>query len=234
MLLVTGGAGFIGGAVVAAALARGLPVRVLDSLRTDVHGEDGALPDGVEAVRGDVADPAAVAALFDASERLGPVHALVNNAGVMALSPLAKVEDAEFDRQMAVNLKGVFNGLREGARRLPEGGRIVSLSTSVVGTRLPAYGVYAATKAAVETMSHILAKELGPRGITVNVVAPGPVETELFLGGKDQATLDRMKGLIPLGRFGQPDDIAAAVAFLIGPDGGWVNGQVIRANGGMV
>ena len=186
------------------------------------------------AVQGDVADPGAIAALFDAAEALGSIKALVNNAGTMRLAPLARVEDADFDRQVAVNFRGVFNGLREGARRLPDGGRIVSLSTSVVGTRLPAYGVYTATKAAVEAMSAILAKELGPRGITVNVVAPGPVETELFLDGKDQATLDRLKGLIPLGRFGQPDEIAATVSFLVGPDGGWVSGQVLRANGGMV
>jgi 3-oxoacyl-[acyl-carrier protein] reductase len=128
----------------------------------------------------------------------------------------------------------VFNGLREGARRIADGGRIVSMSTSVVGTSLPTYGVYAATKAAVEAMSRILAKELGPRRITVNVVAPGPIATDLFLEGKDQAVIARITGTIPLGRLGQPDDIAGTVSFLVGPDGGWVNGQVVRANGGMV
>jgi 3-oxoacyl-[acyl-carrier protein] reductase len=187
------------------------------------------------AVKGDVSEPEAVHALFDAAEAaFGRVGALVNNAGMMKLSPLADVEDAIFDQHIAVNLKGVFNGLREGARRLAEGGRIVSLSTSVVGTNLPTYGVYAATKAAVETMSRILAKELGPRGVTVNVVAPGPIATELFLDGKDQGLLDRITGMIPLGRLGEPDDIAGVVSFLVGPDGGWVNGQVLRANGGMV
>jgi 3-oxoacyl-[acyl-carrier protein] reductase len=152
----------------------------------------------------------------------------------MRLGPLAEVDDATFDRHVAINLKGVFNGLREGARRIADGGRIVSMSTSVVGTSLPTYGVYAATKAAVEAMSRILAKELGPRGITVNVVAPGPIATDLFLEGKDQAVIARITGTIPLGRLGQPDDIAGTVSFLVGPDGGWVNGQVVRANGGMV
>ena len=128
----------------------------------------------------------------------------------------------------------MFNGLREGARRIADGGRIVSMSTSVVGTSLPTYGVYAATKAAVEAMSRILAKELGPRGITVNVVAPGPIATDLFLEGKDQAVIARITSTIPLGRLGRPDDIAGTVSFLVGPDGGWVNGQVVRANGGMV
>jgi 3-oxoacyl-[acyl-carrier protein] reductase len=108
------------------------------------------------------------------------------------------------------------------------------MSTSVVGTSLPTYGVYAATKAAVEAMSRILAKELGPRRITVNVVAPGPIATDLFLEGKDQAVIARITGTIPLGRLGQPDDIAGTVSFLVGPDGGWVNGRVVRANGGMV
>jgi 3-oxoacyl-[acyl-carrier protein] reductase len=152
----------------------------------------------------------------------------------MRLGPLAEVDDATFDRHVAINLKGVFNGLREGARRIADGGRIVSMSTSVVGTSLPTYGVYTATKAAVEAMSRILAKELGPRGITVNVVAPGPIATDLFLEGKDQAVIARITGTIPLGRLGQPDDIAGTVSFLVGPDGGWVNGQVVRANGGMV
>jgi 3-oxoacyl-[acyl-carrier protein] reductase len=187
------------------------------------------------AVKADVSDPAAVARLFDETEdAYGGVDALVNNAGIMKLAPLAETDDALFDQHLAVNLKGVFNCLREGARRIREGGRIVNFSSSVVGLYQPGYGVYAATKAAVEALTHILAKELGPRRITVNAVAPGPVETELFTTGKSDAQIDAITRTIPLGRLGSPDDIARVVSFLAGPDGGWVNGQVLRANGGAI
>ncbi|WP_158807376.1 SDR family oxidoreductase [Beijerinckia sp. L45] len=187
------------------------------------------------AVQGDVGVAAAMPKLFAAAEHaFGGVDVLVNNAGIMKLAPIAEVDDATFDAHLAVNLGGVFRGMREGARRLRDGGRIVSFSSSVIGLYQPGYGVYAATKAAVEAMTHILAKELGSRRITVNTVAPGPVATELFLNGKPQALVDTITKTIPLGRLGQPDDIAAVVAFLAGPDGGWVNGQVLRANGGSV
>ena len=187
------------------------------------------------AVRADVSDPGALAAMFDAvSAAFGGVDVLVNNAGTMKLAALAQTDDALFDQQIAVNLKGVFNGLREAARRLRNGGRIVSFSSSVVGLYPPTYGVYAATKAAVEAMSHVLAKELGSRGITVNVIAPGPVATELFLGGKTNDQIAQARTMNPLGRLGEPEDIARAVSFLVGPDGGWINGQVLRANGGVI
>lgn len=187
------------------------------------------------AVKADVSDPAAVAALFDETEKaFGGVDALVNNAGIMKLAPIAECDDALFDSHVAVNLKGVFNCLREGARRIRAGGRIVSFSSSVVGLYQPSYGVYAATKAGVEAMTHILAKELGPKKITVNAIAPGPVATRLFLDGKRDEQIAQVAKMIPLGRLGEPDDIAAAIAFLVGPDGRWVNGQVLRANGGIV
>jgi len=132
------------------------------------------------------------------------------------------------------NLGGMFRGMREAARRLRDGGRIISFSSSVVGLYQPAYGVYAATKAAVEALTHILAKELGPRGITVNAVAPGPVATDLFLTGKSDEVVSAIERMNPFGRLGTPEDIARVVAFLAGPDGGWVNGQVIRTNGGTI
>jgi 3-oxoacyl-[acyl-carrier protein] reductase len=186
-------------------------------------------------VAGDVADPAAMRRLFDAAEaEFGGADVLVNNAGVMLLSPVAQSDDAMFDRQVAVNLRGTFNGLREAARRLRQGGRIVNLSTSVVGMRLETYGIYAATKAAVEALTAIVAKELRGRDVTVNAVAPGPVGTELFLDGKAPELVARLAAMSPLGRLGTPEDIAAAVAFLVGSDGGWINGQVLRANGGSV
>jgi 3-oxoacyl-[acyl-carrier protein] reductase len=183
----------------------------------------------------DVSDGAAVARMFDAAEAaFGGVDVLVNNAGIMKLAPIADSDDDLFDSQVAINLKGSFNALREASRRLRDGGRIVNFSTSVVGLKLESYGVYAATKAAVETLTAILAKELRGRSITVNAVAPGPVATALFLDGKSPELIERMSKMNPLERLGTPEDIAAAVAFLAGPDGGWINGQVLRANGGMI
>lgn len=187
------------------------------------------------AVGADIGAPDGMAKLFDAAEQaFGGVDILVNNAGIMDLAPIADVADASFDRMVSVNIGGVFRGLREAARRLRDGGRIVSFSSSVVGMYQPGYGIYAATKAAVEAMTHILAKELGPRGITVNAVAPGPVETELFMRGKSEALVKTIIGMNPFGRLGQPDDIAGVVSFLAGPDSGWVSGQIIRANGGTI
>jgi 3-oxoacyl-[acyl-carrier protein] reductase len=128
----------------------------------------------------------------------------------------------------------VFNGLREAAQRLRTGGRIISFSSSVVGLYQPTYALYAATKAGAEAMTHILAKELRGRNITVNAIAPGPTATDLFLKGKPQTAIDQLKKLAPLERLGEPDDIASVVSFLAGPNGAWINGQVLRANGGII
>lgn len=172
--------------------------------------------------------------LFSAAdERFGGTDILVNNAGIIKLAPIADMGDASFEQQIATNFTGTFRAVRETARRLRDGGRIINFS-SVVGAYGPTYGVYAASKAAVEAITHVGSKELGRRGITVNAVAPGPVETELFMSGKPDELVQRIVGTIPLGRLGQPDDIASVVSFLAGPEGGWVNGQVLRANGGMI
>jgi 3-oxoacyl-[acyl-carrier protein] reductase len=186
-------------------------------------------------VRADVADPQAVGRMFAEIEgALGSVDVLVNNAGVMLLASIAEMDDATFDRQVSVNIKGTFNPLREAARRLRRGGRIINLSSSVVGLLQPTYGVYAATKAAVEAMTSVLAKELRGRQITVNAVAPGPTGTDLFLNGKPPEVVERLAKAAPLERLGKPEDVAAMVSFLAGPDGGWVNGQTLRANGGII
>ena len=187
------------------------------------------------AVKADLADPGAMSALFDAAETaFGGVDVLVNNAGVMTLSPVADATDETFDQMIAVNLRGVFNGMREAGRRMRDGGRVISFSSSVVGLYQPGYALYAATKAGVEAMTHVFGKEVGSRGITVNVVAPGPVNTKLFTEGKSQELIDRIASSAPLGRLGEPEDIARVVSFLAGPDGGWINGQVLRANGGVI
>jgi 3-oxoacyl-[acyl-carrier protein] reductase len=186
-------------------------------------------------IKADVSDPEAVARLFDATETaFGGVDVLINNAGILKLASLAEGDDELVDSQIAINLKGTLNTLRQAARRLREGGRIVNFSTSVVGLKLENYGVYAATKAAVETLTGILAKELRGRDITVNAVAPGPTATDLFLEGKSEELVERLAKLSPMERLGTPEDIAGTVAFLVGADGGWVNGQVLRANGGVI
>ena len=187
------------------------------------------------AAQADVADATAVARMFDSAEAaFGGIDVLVNNAGILKLSAIGASDDALFDSQIAVNLKGTFNTLREASRRMRDGGRIVNFSTSVVGAKMENYGVYAATKAAVETLTAIQSKELRGRNITVNAIAPGPTATDLFLDGKSEELVQRMAKMNPLERLGTPEDIAAVVAFLVGPDGGWINGQVLRANGGMV
>jgi len=237
--IVTGSSGGIGAAVAERLAYDGWPVTI------NYSGSEApaqALAQRIEAaggkaiaVQADVSDPKAVANLFDRAEQtFGGIDALVNNAGIMKLAPIALTDDDEFDRHLAINLKGVFNCLREGARRIREGGRIVSLSSSVVGLYQPTYGAYAATKAGVEAMTHILAKELGPKKITVNAIAPGPVATKLFLDDKNDDQIAAITKMIPLGRLAQPEDIAAAVAMLLGPDSHWITGQVIRANGGAI
>jgi 3-oxoacyl-[acyl-carrier protein] reductase len=237
--IVTGASRGIGAAIARRLAADGFTV-VINYAGGEAPA--GALAREIEAAGGraitaqaDVSDTAAVARMFEAAEAaFGGVDVVVNNAGIMQLAPLAESDDALFDRQIAINLKGTFNVLRQAARRLREGGRIVNFSTSVVGLKLENYGVYAATKAAVETMTGILAKELRGRSISVNAVAPGPVATALFLDGKSPELIERMAKMNPLERLGTPEDIAASVAFLAGPDGGWINGQVLRANGGMI
>lgn len=187
------------------------------------------------AVQADVAAPGGVESLFDAADRtFGGADILVNNAGMMKLGAIAEVADEHFERQVALNLTGVFRGMRAAAQRLRDGGRIISFSSSVVGLYQPGYGIYAATKAAVEAMTRVLAKELGPRGITVNAVAPGPVATSFFLKGKSEEQVGAIAQMNPFKRLGEPEDIAGVVAFLASDEGAWVNGQVLRANGGVI
>jgi 3-oxoacyl-[acyl-carrier protein] reductase len=237
--LVTGASRGIGAAIAERLAADGFSVLINFAGNTSAAE---ALVRKIEAAGGraraaqaDVSDPAAVARMFDAAEAAyGGIDVVVNNAGIMKLASIAESDDALFDSQIAINLKGTFNMLRQAARRLRNGGRIVNLSSSVVGLYQPTYAVYAATKAGVEALAHVLTKELRGRNITVNTVAPGPTATDLFLDGKPQEVVDRLAKLAPLERLGQPRDIAAAVAFLAGPDGGWVNGQTLRANGGII
>ena len=234
--IVTGGSRGIGAAIARRLGRDGFAVVV--NYAGNAHEAEQVVAEVGEAVavQGDVADPAAARRLFDeAEQRFGGVDLLVNNAGIMPPLPsIAATDDETFDRIVAVNLKGSFNMMREAARRLRDGGRIVNLSTSVIAMGRPGYGPYAATKAGVEAMTLVLAREMRGRSISVNAVAPGPTATELFFNGKSDEQVEGLAKAAPLERLGTPEDIAAAIAFLAGQDGGWINGQVIRANGGIV
>lgn len=187
------------------------------------------------AVAADVGDEHAVARLFDQAEQAyGGIDVVVNAAGVMSLAPLADFDLAVLDRMFHTNIRGTFVVDQQAARRVRPGGAIINFSSSVLGRVLPAYTGYAASKAAVEAMTFILAHELRGRDITVNAVAPGPTATDLFLEGKDEELLGRLANAVPLERLGVPDDIAPVVAFLASPAGHWINGQTVRVNGGII
>ncbi|MGH3232499.1 MAG: SDR family oxidoreductase [Streptosporangiaceae bacterium] len=187
------------------------------------------------AVAADVADELAVAGLFGrAEEALGGVDVAVNAAGLMSLAPLADFDLAVLDRMLRVNVRGTFVVDQQAARHVRPGGAIINFSSSVLGRVLPTYTGYAASKAAVEAMTFILAHELRGRDVTVNAVAPGPTATGMFLEGKGQELLGRLANAVPLERLGLPGDIAPVVGFLASPDGHWINGQTIRVNGGII
>ena len=185
------------------------------------------------AIQADVANPDDVQQLFDKTlQAYGQIDVVVNNAGIMPMSPIAKGDIDTFDKVIATNLRGTFLVFARAAQHVAEGGCIIAFSSSVLAKNFPAYGPYIASKAGVEGLVHVLANELRGRRITVNAIAPGPVGTELFLNGKSEEQIKQIGKMAPLERLGQPDDIANVVSFLAGPDGGWINAQVLRANGG--
>lgn len=187
------------------------------------------------AIKADVANADDVRRMFDEVEaHLGKVDVLVNNAGILKVIPLAQHSDELFEQTFNIHARGTFNTLREAATRLNDGGRIINFSSSTVGLNLPGYAVYIASKAAVESLTQVFAKEMRGRNITVNAVAPGPVATELFLQGKSEEQIQTFAKMAPLERLGQPEDIARVVSFLAGPESAWVNGQILRVNGGLV
>ena len=187
------------------------------------------------AVQANVANAADVEHLFkETIDIFGGINVVVNCAGIMPLSPIAEGDLELFDKVITTNLRGTFVVLGQAAQTVSSGGRIIVFSSSVIAMAFPTYGPYIASKAGVEGLVRVLAHELRGRNITVNAVAPGPVATELFLTGKSEAQIDQLRKLSPLERLGQPEDIANVVSFLAGHDGGWINGQILRANGGFV
>jgi len=186
------------------------------------------------AIKADVSNADEVRAMFGATEQqLGKIDVLVNNAGVLKTVPLADTSDALYDQTFGINVRGTFNTLREAAARMNDGCRIINFSSTTLALNMPGYAIYNATKAAVEAFTHVFAKELRGRNITVNAVAPGPIATSLFLDGKTDEQIQTFAKMPPLQRLGQPEDIASVVSFLAGSDAGWVNGQILRANGGL-
>ncbi|PWI13357.1 3-ketoacyl-ACP reductase [Streptomyces sp. Act143] len=237
--IVTGGSRGIGRRIARQLAADGLAVVVgyagSEDAADEVVREIEAAGGSAFAGRADVGDEAEVAAVFDRAETVyGGVDVVVHAAGRMPLAPLAELDLSELDALYRTNIRGIFVVDQQAARRLRPGGALVNLSSSVVGLAFPGYGAYAASKGAVEALTLILARELRGRDVTVNAVAPGPTATDLFLDGKDEETVARLAAQPPLERLGTPQDIASVVSFLTGPGGRWVNGQVLRANGGII
>ncbi|MBC2250499.1 SDR family oxidoreductase [Listeria sp. FSL L7-0123] len=234
---ILGGSGGIGKAVVEKLVAQNFAVAIHyagNKAKAEALVET-IVTAGGEAISvgGDVADEVQMISAFDLTEaHFGGVDVVVNTAGIMKLSPIATLDMDEFDLIQRTNVRGTFIVSKQAALRVRTGGAIINFSTSVTRTNFPAYGAYVASKAAVESLTLILARELRGKDITVNAVAPGPTATPLFLTGKDEQTIENLAKATPLERLGQPDDIAETVAFLAGP-ARWVNGQIIFTNGGL-
>lgn len=235
--IVTGASGGIGRAVAKRLASDGFAIAVHyagnPSKAEEVVAELKSAGAKAIAVKADVANAAEVENLFKQStDAFGHIDVVVHAAGIMPLFPIASGDVDSFDKVISTNLRGTFLVMAQSAQHLSSGGRIIVFSSSVVAKSFPNYGAYIASKAGVEGLVHVLANELRGRSVTVNAVAPGPVSTELFLNGKTEAQIKELSKLAPLERLGQPDDIAGVVSFLAGPDGAWVNSQVLRANGG--
>jgi len=236
--LITGSSRGIGAEIARMLAAAGAKVvinysgnkQAADRVVTDINDNGGV----AIAIKADVSNVAQVGALFDSTiSHFGKLDILVNNAGLIVYKTIQNTTDDDFDRIFAVNVKGTFNTLREAASRLGDGGRVINFSSSTTRLMMPTYGVYCATKGAVEQLTRVFAKEVGIRNITVNSVSPGPTNTELFTDGKSENVIDRLASMSALGRIGEPTDIARVVLFLASEDASWVTGQNIGANGGL-
>jgi len=235
--IVTGASGGIGGEIAKRLVRDGFGVVVhyagKPAPAQAVVAELKAAGGQAISVQADVASVPDVERLFQESiDAFGNPEVVVHSAGVMLLSLIAACDVETFDKVITTNLRGTFLVLAQAAKHVRDGGRIIAFSSSVIAKSFPTYGPYIASKAGVEGLVHVLANELRGRNITVNAIAPGPVGTDLFLRGKSEAQIEEFKKLNPLERLGTPEDIANVVSFLAGSDGGWVNSQVIRANGG--
>ncbi|MBW4688048.1 MAG: SDR family oxidoreductase [Komarekiella atlantica HA4396-MV6] len=187
------------------------------------------------AIQADVSKVADIQRLFEQTiNHFGKVDILVNNAGIAIYQPITQVTEADFDKIFAINVKGTYFACQQAAQHMAEEGRIINFSSSTTAMMLPTYSAYVATKGAVEQITRILAKELGAKGITVNVVSPGPTDTELFREGKTQEQIDRLAQMAAFGKLGDVQEIADVVAFLASDAARWITGQNMRVNGGIV
>lgn len=234
--LVFGGSRGIGAAIVAALARDGYDVAF-----TYVSGKPESLPEvpgaRIAAYKVDICQPAEVAETFEQVEHDfgGAPHCVVANAGInVPPGPVGQFDPDNFRRLVEVNIVGAFNILRMAAQKVEDGGNIIATTSSMVRHAVPGVGPYTASKAAVESLIRSMAKELAPRRVRVNAVAPGPVDTDLFRAGKDEAALQRSAALSPFNRVGQPGEVAEAVAFLASDQASWVHGQIVQPNGGMV
>ncbi len=237
--IVTGASRGMGQAIAEALAANGANV-VVNYVRNKRFAEDivhrirqnGGQALAVQADVGTITD---LETLFQATmEQFGRIDILVNNAGIMTTKPIEQVTEQDFDREFATNVKGTYFACQLAASHLQVGGRIINFSTSVLGQMIPTYSLYAATKGAVEQITRQLAKEFGPKKITINAVAPGPVNTELFTADKSEAQIETFKRMIAFGRLGEPEDIAKVVLFLASDEAEWITGQTLRVNGGFI
>ncbi|WP_321365945.1 SDR family oxidoreductase [uncultured Desulfuromusa sp.] len=236
--LVTGASRGIGRAVALKLAQMGAAVAVNymnnATAAEEVVGQIVAQGGKAMAIKADMGDPTAIEKLFDLTIReFGQLDILVNNAGMAIYKPIAKVTEEDYEKLFSLNVKGLLFSCQQAARKLAGGGRIINISTSVTKMMLPSYGLYAASKGAVEQLTRVLAKELGPRGITVNSISPGPTDTELFREGKTEEQIRQMGAMAAFNRIGTPEDIAGAVALLTSTESGWISGQDICANGGL-
>lgn len=238
VILVTGASRGIGAAVARSLAAAGAKVIVnYAGSRADAENVVSTIRESggdAFAVQADVSNPAQVTHLFDeAITRYGRIDVLVNNAGIMITKLIKDTTDEDFSRMFDINVKGIFNTLREAATRLADNGSIINFSTSVNRIMIPGYASYVATKAAVEQLTRVFAKEVGSRGINVNSLSPGPTNTELFTNGKSEETIARLAGMSAFGRIAEPEDISRIVCFLVSDEAKWISAQNIGANGGM-
>lgn len=234
--IIFGGTRGIGAACVNALNADGFDV-AFTYVTSEPEERPAAPGTTIRAYKADVANRDDVKSVFESSEKDlgGPVTCVVANAGInVPPGPLAQFDPDNFRRLVEVNFVGAFNVLSEAARQVADNGTIIGLTTSMVRLAVPGVGPYSATKAAVECLLRSMQKELAGRGVRVNGVAPGPVDTDLFRAGKNEEALMRSAGMSPLNRVGEPEEIANVVAFLASDKASWVLGQIVQPNGGMV
>lgn len=237
--IVTGASKGIGKATALLLASKG--IHVVINYMHDSDGAEAAVKEIAKcggtaiSLQADVSKVSEIQRLFDESiTRFGKIDILVNNAGIIIYKPIADITEEDYERIFSINVKSVFFAMKEAAARLADNGTVINVSSTTTRTQFPTYGLYSASKAAIEQATKIFAKEMGSRGISVNAVLPGPTKTELLLEGKSEEDLKRLAGVSPFNRLAEPIEIAQIIAFLASDEAKWVNGQAIGVNGGFM